>query len=652
MRRFGLGVTLGAILGAAGCGGGGSSTPARFIAAPVPAMDDVVVSGGAAQVAPETSTVDRTSAQDKTRLGIGAPGRSFALTTPAGDAIDMALTGAVGGARGDVVVRLAVAGGSGAAGADLAAAGLLPRAGNLIDDGPWLRTVGDGFARITLSGAVTAPVTLILEREAGGRKTTATITLTIGPKSPVNPSFPATTAFTGLKSTTDLFSSEAPIFGLPAIAGSGDRVSVICYDSVEVPTTNPGPGRPAGCMAPYGIERKQRRLQLDTVTKAKSQGETADLGRDSSYWRDTEVAGRFNVIAIAQAGGAGVTVELSFDRGGTFPAKISLGSGDWTRLVAIDMAPDYTTGVVFWATSTEGTDLFLAEGRASAFDANNSPSEFAFDAPVRLMTLGHNVTPLVSDVQYSACGDLLVACGHTKFESAGQMQARLTMTVSTFRRHAGTTKIEGPTTVDLETEIVPSDPSLAITGCGGAAEVYVAYESKDGARIKKSADGGATFATSLTFGTTSAHAPRVFARPGPSGTVVDCLYLDAGPAGVGDDLNLLRIDGDLATGKSVHALVAARLVTGTAGAQDVESVGWFGFDACELGGDLWLSVHEQRQAYYTPFPFGRGGVFTAAGAGGGAGAASAPAVLYPGMTQPVPAFSATATHKLRVLQID
>ncbi len=635
----------------AGCGGGGGSASGpRQVGGPPAAGESLIVSGGSVEIPADAVLADPTSFAVRSQLGIASFERSFTITTPVNAPLDLAFTATAPGARGTVSVKVALVGGARSPAVDLAAEGLAARAGALIDAGSWVETVGDGFARLTLSGAIARDVVLAVERSAGGRRTHSVVALRIGPRGPANPVVPpGSGTYAGLKSTTPLFSSDSPIFGLPAIAASGDRVSVVCYDSIYVgqpapgPGPGPGPGIGAPCVMP-DVERRQRRLQVDANTGAATQGETASLGNDATSWRDTEVAGLFNVIAIAQSGDDGVAVSLSFDRGESFPQTIPLAPGLFSRLVAIEMASDYTTGILFWGydMTAQSHRLTFVEGRPSAYDQNASPSAFAFGAPRTLLDRGSRVVPLVSDLQYTSCGDLFVAFGMTEIQTWPDPAIT---TVGCFRRLNGETVFTGPTIAD-QMEIFGYDPAIAVTGCGTSAQVFIAFESQAGVAIRRSADGGASFPTVARTGSTSANAPRIFARPQGGGTVVDCVYLDASPAGFGSELCLFRADGDLATNRSVHRLVEARLIPGTSGQQEVDSVGWFGFDATELSGDLFVACHVQRMTYWSQTR-----VMMSA-APGGAAAASAPAVLYPGMTQPVPAFNASAVHRLSILRLE
>jgi hypothetical protein len=637
-------------LAAAGCGGGGSSSERRLVAAA--GDDQVVVSSGAREIPSDPTPANAVPASDKARLGIGALGRTYSLTTPAGAALELALSAIVPGARGAVAVRVALANGTGNAAADLRAAGLTLRSGNLVDRGGWLESVGDGFARITISGSVGAGQVLIVEREVGGKRTHGAVSLAIGPLGPANPSFPGGTSYTGLKSETALYSSDAPIFGLPAICGNGDRVSIAAYDAVYGTGTGGGGGGvgPAlGLCVMPDVERRQRRFQLDTLTGAATMGETLVLGNDATNWRDTELAGLHNVIAIAQSGGDSVSVSFSLDRGATFPETHSLGSGGWSRLVQVDMADDYTLGVLYWSSVDDGLRLTLVEGRPTALDANNTPVGFAFGAPEVLIERPASTMPLVSDLRYSACGDLFVAFGYTDQASRPDGAWVRTTRVGAVRRLSGETTMRPPVTID-EMEIVGYDPSIAVLGCGDSAEVFVAYESQDGVRVARSLDGARSFPAKTSIGTTSANAPQLFARTLGGKDVLDCLFVDASPAGLGWDLCLLRVEDDLASGKSLHRIVEAKVVTGGMVTQEVEGLGWFGFDATELQDDLLVAVHTQRTQLYVP------GLRGSAGGTGAIATSSAPAapppVLLPGMTQPVPPVDPAAPHKLKVLRIE
>ncbi|MEZ0228096.1 MAG: hypothetical protein ACAI25_05680, partial [Planctomycetota bacterium] len=361
--------------------------------------------------------------------------------------------------------------------------------------------------------------------------------------------------------------------------------------------------------------------------------------------RDCEIAGQFNVLAIAQSGSEGLPVSISFDRGASFPLVTDVAPGSRTRLARIFMAPDYKTAVLFWdfgAGSATSARLLLVEGAPASFDVNNSPDSFTFAAPIVLLTTGKSAVPLVPDVKYTSCGDAFVAYGVTEQLPNGIGRT----TIGSFRRYAGDATFSGPVLLD-DIEMIPFDPSIAVVGCGGTAQVWIAYESPSGITIKRSMDGAQTFLDVVRFGTRSAYGPRLFARPGAGGaTFVDCLFIDLNDTAIGTDLRLFHSDADFGNA-SVYRIVEATPVTGTGGRNSVDAVGWFGFDATELNGKIYASVHVQRTEFFAPPMGGLGGFGRTTAA-----APAAPRVLYPGMTQPVPAFDSNAEHRLSVIEIN
>src|SRR5690606_10464186 len=88
--------------------------------------------------------------------------------------------------------------------------------------------------------------------------------------------------------TTDIYSSDAWQFGLPAIAVSGDRYSVVTYD-----------GDPNSS---YYVNRRRRWLQMDAATSTVTGGEAESHSLDSGFWRDQEIAALGNVLAVAYTG--------------------------------------------------------------------------------------------------------------------------------------------------------------------------------------------------------------------------------------------------------------------------------------------------------------------------------------------------------------
>jgi hypothetical protein len=375
-------------------------------------------------------------------------------------------------------------------------------------------------------------------------------------------------------------------------------------------------------------------------------GESAGVGQDTTNWRDAEVSGLFNVIAIALSGEDGVKLSLSFDRGATFSSSLVLAAGKLTRLPRITIAQDYSLGLLFWDSDGQSEQrLMLVEGKPTSFDANNSPQAYGFGAPQALVTRDAASVPLVCDVKYADNGDAFVAYGWTKVDGSMLVATLSTTRIGCLRRSGGAGTFTG-TTVEEMLDMVPNDPSLALLSQGSTHEVYIAYESPAGVTIRKSSDGGQTFPSAVRFGTRFGYSPRLFVRTVGGKTSVECVYVDSAARGLGAELFLFRSDGDLKNGVS-YRLLEARAVTAPAGGTLLECLGWFGFDATELKGRLYVVAHTQRNSYASSAPIGMSMAPNA-----GTGAALAPTVLYPGMTQPVPPVQPDARNKLLLLELD
>lgn len=653
-------------------GSGGSSSSST---APPSTQDgQVVVSAGAAELKRDTNLADSTTAADKTRLQFSKVDSSFSVTTPAQTPVSFSVSAVNPSVHGHVTLRAALAGGSSTAITDFASAGLTATASNVVDGGAWLETHGDGFARLSFTGQVAQGTNLILERvDSAGNKSHSVVNLGLGPTSFVNPNAaPVTSA--NVTKTTPVYSSSSWLFGLPAICGNGDRVSVVFYDSDPNATGSNGPIATPCCVP--GYSRIQKRLQLDTTNQKVTVGGSEALGNDGCYWRDTEMAGLFNVIAIAQAGADGIRVDLSFDRGGTFASSINVGTGRTTRLARIVMAPNYQTAVIYWDEDTQGTEdrLMLVEGAPSTYDQNGSPTAFAFTNPQVLLDLKNNtssnnwgggVTPLVSDLGYTDAGDCFVAYGYSTntftplYDAQGNQihPSRMTITseIGCLSRPAtGTTFSK--TVIETMTDTVPSDPSLVLAPAAAGTQVYVAYETSHGINLVLSPDAAKTFPTAVTFGTSQAVSPRMFLRPSATGAIqIDGFYLDYDATNAnaqGLALYLFHTNADLSKTSLSEVVAPKPGPTATGGYPQTESVGWFGFDATVLGGKLFAVVHTTLGGYMPMGgPFGAplmGGAVPMAATSG----AALPPPLAPGMTGTAPAFDPSATNKLTVLEID
>jgi hypothetical protein len=115
---------------------------------------------------------------------------------------------------------------------------------------------------------------------------TALVEVAIGPASPINSSAATGINHPGIVDDDVVYTSEAWRFGMPAIAVSGDRASVVVYEGDRADPTSD--------------RRYEMRLQQDKVTGAVTGGGSLAVGLDSGNWRDHEIAALYNVLAVAQ----------------------------------------------------------------------------------------------------------------------------------------------------------------------------------------------------------------------------------------------------------------------------------------------------------------------------------------------------------------
>ena len=130
-------------------------------------------------------------------------------------------------------VRISVghaADGGGVPAGSLAEAGVLVSATGMTERGPWLDSNGDGFARFTLRGQIDADQVIAIEADTGEGKSTALVCVRIGPVSEINLQPHFTGDYPGILDETTIYSSDSYLFGLPTVAVSGDRTSLVVYE--------------------------------------------------------------------------------------------------------------------------------------------------------------------------------------------------------------------------------------------------------------------------------------------------------------------------------------------------------------------------------------------------------------------------------------
>lgn len=535
-------------------------------------------------------------------------------------------------------------------GTSLAAAGIVPHGRALVGGEGWLAANGDGFVRLSLQGRIERDQVLAVT--ADGDRITL-IELRVGDRSAINRPEPEGQPQPNVLSRQTIYSSDSMSFGLPTVAVSGDRTSIVCYEGDRA--------------ASFGGARYEMRLQHDAATGVVTGGGSVETSPDSGYWRDHEVAALHNVLAVVRAEEAGMRIRLSFDRGATFAQDVELPVGAvQARLVQVAIAADYTLAVACWRPRSDGTglDLVLIEGRVAGVDANGSPTWCQFDAPQVVHTMPYGSSPLTTGITWSDGGDLVIGYGASWF-TPGPLQWVSTTEFRCATRRFGEAMRDR--LVDRE-EIVGMDPTVAVLGTGASMRIFYAYEARTGLRLASSADGGDTFTAGASFGRAGDHLPAVFAREVGGAVRIDVLYLAAREQGV--ELHQARWLDGLGSPREDFALTQARLEPATTahlpttfwpwGGSSMRStqVAWLGFDAVLDGDDL-VAVYDEVTVESLFLCWGAGlGTWAVAASGPlasptvGAFEPAVPPPLAPGMTEPVPPVDAGHAHQLVLLRID
>ena len=596
---------------------------------------------------------------DLERLDISRVDRVYRLTTPADTPFCFDVMSRADGNVGSVRVSLAHAANKGIAptgGPDsLADVGCIPAATGIVRQALWLHAFGDGFARMTLRGKVTSDQLLAFETRSDTGATIALVQIAIGPKSAINRAANIGTMHPGIIQNKTLYSSDSWQFGLPTVAVSGDRTSVVVYEGDRTDVTLP--------------HRYEMRLQHDHKADKITGGGSAEASADSGHWRDHEIAALFNVLALAHSGTNQVRLKLSFDRGATFAQTVNLGYASWsTRLVQIAMAADYSLAVLFWRPALGGSELVLVEGRPSAADANGSPTWFSFDAPQSMFQTDRDATPLLTGAAWSEGGDLVVGHASTTVRPGPDRNWIATTEFWCAVRPWGGKFASKLLDSDI---LVGRDPSVAVLGSGTDLRIFYAYEGLQGVRMRVSNDAGQTFTPAVTIGTPGAHTPTVFARKRVKGRIkggprVDVVYLTNG--GFGSELHLTRwVDFGESSPEDFRLTTSAMASSAKAGGGGnqrtgpinigyrLKHVAWLGYDAV-LDGDEIVVVYDE-ETYDAAFVFlnawnrGRGMVSPTA-LNSPVFRPVTPPPLAPGMTKPVPAPVATHRHQLKLLRLE
>jgi hypothetical protein len=450
------------------------------------------------------------------------------------------------------------------------------------------------------------------------------------------------------------------MFGLPTIAVSGDRTSIVCYEGDRA--------------TPRNATRFEMRLQHEAASGLVTGGGSQESSPDSGHWRDHEIAALYNVLALVNSGG-NLTVKLSFDRGADFGQEVVLDRAPANyraRLVNLAMAADYTLGIAWWRSNRDGSsELVLAEGRPSEYDEFRSPTEFEFDDPVVVYRDRTDVTPLIFSLRYSEGGDLVIGYAFTRTTS-GPDRTWVNVT-----QNRCAIRLFGEAMKDVlveEDRVIGRDPSVSLVGRGETMRIFYAYEAADGIRLRVSEDAGRNFGKPVTAGNRTSTTPTVIARDQGGALRLDLLYLTSGAHGTElhlrhwDDWNAgAFVDYRLTDSKMVESATLPRngrvpgaevgVFVPDAGYR-ITQVAWFGYDAVLDGDDVVVVYDEETFDAWTicwgaPVP-GRNGpqFFELDGAAGAGFVAAEPPPLAPGMTQPVDPPDPDDMHQLKLLRLD
>ncbi len=641
-------VTL--VLMAIGCGGGSKKGPS-IDEGTVP----LLLAAGSVSLDP-TADTSWAAGLDLARLGIGGANAHYDVTTPADTPFVIEAYSRAPTNTGAVVLSVAHVADGGAAPAGgpetLSSAGVMLRGPGRTTRGEWMDAGGDGFARVNLRGSITRDQVLVASADVAGERTTFLIRVRIGAPSVINVAALGGGNHPGIQLDQTIYSSDSWMFGLPTIAVSGDRSTVVCYEGDRADA--------------HRYERYELRLQHDASSGAVTGGAVEDASPDAGNWRDHEIAALFNVLAILRGGEARVELALSFDRGATIGQTVALGpssAGYRPRLVQAAMALDYSLAVLFWRSLPDGaTELVLVDGRPSAFDGGGSPTQFAFDAPVVIHRAPGDVTPVLMGTTWSDGGDLVVGYAYTSFTN-GPDRTWISLTqnrcyVRPFGEAARDTLVE-------ESRIVGRDPSVAVTGQGATLRIFYAYEGTTGIRLTTSDDAGLTFTPPLAIGDGTSHMPTVLARPGPGGPALDVLYL--AQSAEGTELHVRHWDDfDLGTFNDYRLTTAVTEGGGQLLPPDgdvaslpstdfrITQVAWFGYDAVLDGDEIVVVVDEETIDGYEFWPaidLGAPGVLEDTASGAAPFVPADPPPLAPGLTETVSAPDPLHRHQLRLLRI-
>jgi hypothetical protein len=619
------------------------------------ATTDVTVAAGLAELQPVGNDT-LSSSVNLSRFKVSKFDRVYELQTPAGT--DFAFNIVARGEGNFGLTRISVGhvenGGSTVdmGVQSIAGAGMTVEAPGLSNRGTVVDVNGDGFARVTIRGNITSEQVLIARVPRLNDTLDIGIRISIGSQSDINLIGGNTQGTRPGMTWNDVYSSNSWQFGLPSIAVSGDRYSLVAYDGD--PTT------------PDYVERRRRWLQLDTTTSVVTGGSAQSESPDSGFWRDQEVAALGNVLAVAYTGCGQVRAEVSLNRGASFPHETIIDPySSGSRLVQIAIASDYRLGVLFWRTRYQNyyatSELALVEAIPTGFDSNNTPTGYFWGQTNVVHAPNTDVTPLLMHMEYSQGGDLVVGYGYTRMDFNGGNL----VSSSRFRcavRPQGSYYFSDKE-IDREDNSMPCDPHVSLLGSGATMEIFYAYERANGVHLWYSSNAGQTYQRVAHVQVPGAMMPSVHARMQGADKRVDLLYV--APDGWGLAVQNLHWDNFTtgATGEFFSVTQSAATPGGNPppGMSQgflITTLAWFGYDAVIVGDDVAVVIHEitydSYEYYYASGWNWDAPVAGGAGATSGSGSSSTPPpqVLLPGLTDPVPAPDPAHRNKLRVAVLD
>ncbi|MCC7061537.1 MAG: hypothetical protein IT456_01960 [Planctomycetes bacterium] len=592
---------------------------------------------------------------DLQRLRLSRVGAIYRVTTPANTPFAFDLVAWDAAANGFATVSIAHASDGGAVPTggpeSLAAAGLIPSGPGLFGDGPWMAASGVQTARLTLQGSIERSQAIAVQTPGGDA---ILVAVEIGPRSVINQVEPVLPDHPSITSRETIYSSDAWNFGMPTVAVSGDRTSVVAYE-----------GDRTNAMS---YERYEMRMQHDRATQSVTGGGSQETSADAGTWRDHEIAALYNVLAVVHSGDEVAELRLSFDRGATFAQTAELAHGiGQTRLVQVGMALDYSLAVVFWQETNVGLELVLIEGRPESFDQNGSPDWFRINPPQVVQTMPFGSSPLTSGIAWSEGGDLVIGYAASTWEGLGVGWQSTTRFECAVRPYGQALR-----TVEVDRELVIGrDPSVAVLGQWPTMQVFYAYEVAEGVKVAASQDGGATFPTTELCGAPGAHLPTVFARQRSAAVQVDLLYLASASSGI--ELHHSRwLEWANSAREDFRITAAVMSLTPAQGPRSgwqgftvpidfglrSKQVSWLGYDAV-LDGEQIVAVFDEvtMDAAFWCLGMPQGGEI----AGGWSSTTglsvpifrpATPPPLAPGMTQVLPAVDPLHAHQLQLVRID